>query len=48
MRKAYQKALLVVHPDRVKNKGGDVEAIARADLVFDVLKEAWGKFQAGH
>lgn len=41
---AYRKALLLVHPDRVKNKGGGVEEVARADMIFDALKEAWAKF----
>ncbi len=40
------KANLVVHPDKVRQKGGDVEAVARADMVFDILKAAWGKFEA--
>ncbi|RMZ53191.1 hypothetical protein APUTEX25_005180 [Auxenochlorella protothecoides] len=42
----YMKANLVVHPDKVRQKGGDVEAVARADMVFDILKAAWGKFEA--
>ncbi|KFM23776.1 Auxilin-related protein 2 [Auxenochlorella protothecoides] len=42
----YMKANLVVHPDKVRQKGGVVEAVARADMVFDILKAAWGKFEA--
>lgn len=42
----YMKANLVVHPDKVRQKGGGVEAVARADMVFDILKAAWGKFEA--
>lgn len=42
----YMKANLVVHPDKVKQKGGTLEQVATADMVFDVLKSAWGKFEA--
>ncbi|KAK2076049.1 hypothetical protein QBZ16_001385 [Prototheca wickerhamii] len=41
----YMKANLVVHPDKVRQKGGSPEAVARADMIFDVLKSAWGKFE---
>lgn len=46
MKRAYMKANLVVHPDKVKQKGGTLEQVATADMVFDVLKAAWGKFEA--
>lgn len=39
------QANLVVHPDKVKQKGGTLEQVATADMVFDVLKGAWGKFE---
>lgn len=42
----YMKANLVVHPDKVKQKGGTLEQVATADMIFDVLKLAWGKFEA--
>lgn len=45
VKKWYMKANLVVHPDKVKQKGGSVEQVATADMVFDVLKSAWGKFE---
>lgn len=44
----YMKANLVVHPDKVKQKGGSLEQVAIADMVFDVLKSAWGKFEASN
>lgn len=44
VKKVYHRALLVVHPDKVKNRGGGIEQVARADLIFDALKEAMGKF----
>jgi hypothetical protein len=46
VKKWYMKANLVVHPDKVKQKGGTLEQVATADMVFDVLKGAWGKFEA--
>ena len=42
----YMKANLIVHPDKVKQKGGTLEQVTTADMVFDVLKAAWGKFEA--
>lgn len=42
----YMKANLVVHPDKVKQKGGTLEQVTTADMLFDVLKAAWGKFEA--
>lgn len=41
----YMKANLVVHPDKVKQKGGTIEQVTIADMVFDILKSAWGKFE---
>ena len=38
------KANLVVHPDKVKQKGGSLEQVTAADMVFHVLKAAWSKF----
>jgi hypothetical protein len=46
VKRAYMKANLVVHPDKVKQKGGSVEQIVIADIAFDALKNAWGKFEA--
>lgn len=46
VKKAYMRANLVVHPDKVRQKGGTVEQIVIADMAFDVLKTAWGKFEA--
>ena len=31
---------------QVKQKGGTVEQVVIADMAFDVLKVAWGKFEA--
>ena len=46
VKKWYMKANLVVHPDKVKQKGGTLEHVTTADMVFDVLKAAWGKFES--
>lgn len=40
---AAQSLLLL----QVKQKGGTVEQIVIADMAFDVLKNAWGKFESG-
>ena len=45
VKRVYMKANLVVHPDKVKQKGGSLEQVATADMVFDVLKAAWGRFE---
>jgi len=45
VRKWYMKANLVVHPDKVKQRHGSLEELARAEMIFDALKSAWGKFQ---
>lgn len=45
VKKAYRKANLIVHPDKVRQKNGTEEQTAIADMVFDVLKEAWGLFE---
>jgi len=46
VKRVYMRANLVVHPDKVKQKGGTVEQLVIADIVFDVLKTAWGRFEA--
>lgn len=45
VKKAYMKANLIIHPDKVKQKGGSAEQVALADMVFNVLKEGWKEFQ---
>ncbi|EFN51523.1 hypothetical protein CHLNCDRAFT_59232 [Chlorella variabilis] len=44
VKRTYMKANLVVHPDKVKQKGGSLEQVTAADMVFHVLKAAWSKF----
>jgi hypothetical protein len=45
VRKAWMRANLVVHPDKVRQKHGSDEHVAISDLVFDALKEGMAAFQ---
>ncbi|XP_039010865.1 auxilin-related protein 2-like [Hibiscus syriacus] len=44
VKKVYRKATLCVHPDKVQQKGATIEQKYIAEKVFDILKEAWNKF----
>nr|GEX70117.1 hypothetical protein [Tanacetum cinerariifolium] len=46
VKKTYYKTTLCVHPDKVQQKGANVEHKYIAEKVFDLLKEAWNKFNA--
>lgn len=46
VKKIYHKATLCVHPDKVQQKGANVQQKYIAEKVFDLLKEAWNKFNA--
>ena len=41
VKRAWRKAVVIIHPDKVKQKGGTADQAYIASLVFDVLKEAW-------
>ncbi|GAB4844138.1 hypothetical protein Ancab_037445 [Ancistrocladus abbreviatus] len=43
---AYKKAALCVHPDKVQQKGANLHQKYVAEKVFDLLKEAWNKFNS--
>lgn len=45
VKKVYMKANLLVHPDKVRQRQGTAEQVAIADMIFDVLKEAWSQFK---
>ena len=45
VKKAWRKANLLVHPDKVKQKGGDIATIVLADMIFNTLKEAYGNYK---
>ncbi|PQQ07952.1 auxilin-related protein 2 isoform X1 [Prunus yedoensis var. nudiflora] len=44
VKKVYRKATLCIHPDKVQQKGASLEQKYTAEKVFDILKEAWNKF----
>ncbi|KAL8467078.1 hypothetical protein ACS0TY_035966 [Phlomoides rotata] len=46
VKKVYKKATLYVHPDKVQQKGSTLQQKYIAEKVFDILKEAWNKFNA--
>ncbi|WOL15750.1 auxilin-related protein 2 isoform X1 [Canna indica] len=46
VKKVYRKANLCIHPDKVQQKGATVEQKYIAEKVFDLLKEAWIKFNS--
>lgn len=46
VKKVYRKANLCIHPDKVQQKGANLEQKYVAEKVFDVLKEAWNKFNS--
>ncbi|KAG5031793.1 hypothetical protein JHK85_015775 [Glycine max] len=46
VRKVYRKATLCTHPDKVQQKGATIQQKYIAEKVFDLLKEAWNKFNS--
>ncbi|KAG8389963.1 hypothetical protein BUALT_Bualt01G0034100 [Buddleja alternifolia] len=44
VKRAYQKALLRLHPDKLQQKGADSHHKYIAEKVFDILQEAWDHF----
>lgn len=44
VRKAYRKATLFVHPDKLQQRGASIQQKYVCEKVFDLLKEAWNKF----
>ncbi|KAH6810902.1 hypothetical protein C2S51_024664 [Perilla frutescens var. frutescens] len=46
VKKVYRKATLCVHPDKVQQKGANLQQKYVAEKVFDLLKEAWNKFNS--
>ncbi|XP_049931892.1 auxilin-related protein 1-like isoform X3 [Nymphaea colorata] len=46
VKKAYRKATLCVHPDKVQQRGATVQQKYICEKVFDLLKEAWNKFNS--
>ncbi|KAK3119331.1 hypothetical protein QOZ80_9BG0718110 [Eleusine coracana subsp. coracana] len=46
VKKQYRKATLCIHPDKVQQKGATIQQKYIAEKVFDILKEAWNKFNS--
>ncbi|KAM1725419.1 hypothetical protein FF2_016040 [Malus domestica] len=46
VKRAYQRALLCLHPDKLQQKGAASHHKYLAAKVFDILQEAWGHFNS--
>ncbi|XP_057516855.1 J domain-containing protein required for chloroplast accumulation response 1 isoform X3 [Amaranthus tricolor] len=46
VKKAYQRALLCLHPDKLQQKGATPYQKVIAQKLFDILQEAWEQFNA--
>ncbi|KAK4782297.1 hypothetical protein SAY86_016399 [Trapa natans] len=46
VKKAYRKATLCVHPDKLQQRGASLQQKYICEKVFDLLKEAWNRFSA--
>ncbi|KAI4388424.1 hypothetical protein MLD38_000750 [Melastoma candidum] len=46
VKRAYQKALLCLHPDKLQQKGAASHQKHTAQQVYEILQEAWGHFSS--
>eukprot|EP00271_Cylindrocystis_brebissonii_P000172 TRINITY_DN10218_c1_g1_i2.p2 TRINITY_DN10218_c1_g1~~TRINITY_DN10218_c1_g1_i2.p2 ORF type:complete len:110 (-),score=30.04 TRINITY_DN10218_c1_g1_i2:468-797(-) len=46
VKKAYRKATLCVHPDKVQQKGASIQQKYIAEKVFDLLKDGWDRYNS--
>nr|XP_010906335.1 auxilin-like protein 1 [Elaeis guineensis] len=46
VKKAYRKATLYVHPDKLQQRGASIHQKYVCEKVFDLLKDAWNKFNS--
>ncbi|KAF6166606.1 hypothetical protein GIB67_005468 [Kingdonia uniflora] len=46
VKRAYQKALLCLHPDKLQQKGAAAHQKYIAEKVFDILQESWIEFNS--
>ncbi|GMH06300.1 hypothetical protein Nepgr_008140 [Nepenthes gracilis] len=46
VKKAYRKATLCVHPDKLQQRGASIQQKYICEKVFDLLKGAWNKFNS--
>ncbi|KAK8472958.1 hypothetical protein PHAVU_001G012900 [Phaseolus vulgaris] len=44
VKKAYRKATLFVHPDKLQQRGASIQQKYICEKVFDLLKDAWNRF----
>ncbi|CAN4122873.1 unnamed protein product [Withania somnifera] len=46
VKKAYRKATLYVHPDKLQQRGASIQQKYVCEKVFDLLKAAWNRFNS--
>ncbi|XP_057529273.1 auxilin-like protein 1 [Amaranthus tricolor] len=46
VKKAYRKATLCVHPDKLQQRGASIQQKYICEKVFDLLKDAWNRFNS--
>ncbi|KAK6924387.1 hypothetical protein RJ641_010587 [Dillenia turbinata] len=46
VKKAYRKATLCVHPDKLQQRGASIQQKYICEKVFDLLKDAWNQFNS--
>ncbi|GER42512.1 chaperone DnaJ-domain superfamily protein [Striga asiatica] len=46
VKKAYRKATLCVHPDKLQQRGANIHQKYICEKVFDLLKAAWNRFDS--
>ncbi|KAL2926399.1 Auxilin-like protein 1 [Bienertia sinuspersici] len=46
VKKAYRKATLCVHPDKLQQRSATIQQKYICEKVFDLLKEAWNRFNS--
>ncbi|XP_059637643.1 auxilin-like protein 1 [Cornus florida] len=46
VKKAYRKATLYVHPDKLQQRGANIQQKYICEKVFDLLKAAWNRFNS--
>ncbi|KAL2527899.1 Chaperone DnaJ-domain superfamily protein [Forsythia ovata] len=46
VKRVYRKATLCVHPDKLQQRGATIQQKYICEKVFDLLKEAWNKFNS--
>nr|XP_029121299.1 auxilin-like protein 1 isoform X2 [Elaeis guineensis]XP_029121300.1 auxilin-like protein 1 isoform X2 [Elaeis guineensis] len=46
VKKAFRKATLCVHPDKLQQRGASIQQKYICEKVYDLLKEAWNRFNS--